>query len=350
MKRFSMPPRHRRPIAHKRWPIPRPVSIGIALSVGAAMAGISGSSLATAAEKAKAPPKIYQPNGRPPQAARPFEWIASPDPDLPGAFSFDAATNAVVSRNQLFTLLVIGSDARPGSEPIKGHSDSLHLLVWNPAWNKGILIGFPRDLYVTPPGSKSMRKLSEVMPSSGPAGVTATIAALTKIPNTRYAVTGFSGLVGMVNDLGGVNVLVDPAMNDANSGATFAKGWFAMNGQASLAFNRNRGLVNGDFGRSANQGKFLLWSLAKIREDVVDTPGLLRYVKVFQKHSKTNLDPKDLLKLAQVARHIDPNSMQNVVVKGKPARVKDQDIVEIDENDAEELFADVRRDAVVNGR
>ena len=321
---------------------------------------------ATATKPKVANKKQYAPNGRPPKPAGPFLWESqSPDASLPSVGSFEAATTAIVPNNKLFKLLVIGSDARPGEPFMRTRGDSLHIFLWNPAFNKGILIGIPRDSYVTLKPSGKKGKITGALSAGGPEGMLATVNALSGLNIDNYVVTGFAGLTNMVDDIGGVNVLVDPAMNDIYSGATFAKGdcrpgapppgcWFAMNGNAALAFNRNRHDVpNGDFGRSANQGKFLLYSMAKLREEVSDVPGLVKWIVSFKKNAATNLKPSELLILAQIARSIDPANIQNVVLSGKNGKVGTgktaEDVVNLDPSYAG-LFVDVGRDAVNDGK
>jgi polyisoprenyl-teichoic acid--peptidoglycan teichoic acid transferase len=297
---------------------------------------------------------LLAPNGRAPKPAGPFLWeIQSTDAELPSSNSFEAATTKIVPNNKLFKLLVIGSDARPGEPLDRTRGDSVHLIVWNPAWNKGIIVGFPRDSYVDIPG-RGKDKLTSALAVGGPALMLQTVNNISKLNVENYVVTGFQGFTNMVNDIGGVNVLVDPQMSDPASGATFQKGWFAMNGPAALAFTRNRKAgVGSDLGRSLNQGRFLLYTLAKLREETSDVNGLAKWIGSFRTNTKTNLKTGDLMLLAQIARSIDPNNMQNVVLQGKNAKVKigklSQDVVQLDPRFAG-FFQDISHDAVNDGR
>ena len=314
----------------------------------------TGKSASASTKPVKPRTAPYLPNGRPPQPAVPFLWeTQSPDPSLPNVGSFEAATTAIVPNNKLFKLVIIGSDARPNEDIQKTRGDSIHLFLWNPAFNKGVLIGIPRDSYVNVPGL-GLSKINAALTSGGPSRVVAAVNDLSKLGFDNYVLTGFSGFTNMINDIGGVNVLVDPAMSDTFSGATFAKGWFAMNGDAALAFNRARKtLPNGDFTRSANQGRFLLYTMAKLREDVSDVGGLIKWINSFRKNVATNLKPSELLILAQIARHIDPSNIQNVVLSGKSSKIGKgkaaQDVVLLDPGYAG-LFVDVGRDAVNDGK
>jgi polyisoprenyl-teichoic acid--peptidoglycan teichoic acid transferase len=264
--------------------------------------------------------------------------------------SFEAATTAIVPNNKLFKLLIIGSDARPNENFQRTRGDSLHVFVWNPAFNKGTIVGIPRDSYVTLKPSGKKGKINGALSTGGPQAMLDTVNALTGLGISNYVVTGFSGLQNMVNDIGGVNVLVSPGMKDVYSGAMFQNGWFAMNGKAALAYTRNRKtLPNGDFDRSANQGKFLLNTLAKMREEVSDVPGLVRWVNSFRKNAASNLKPTDLLVLSQMARSIDPSDIRNVVLGGKSGRVGGEDVVNLTPTYSG-LFNDIGRDGVNDGR
>lgn len=304
--------------------------------------------------KGTKPNKVLRvPNGRPPKPAAPFLWdVESPDPSLPGEKSFEAATTRVVPNNRLYKMLIVGSDARPGEPVDRTRADSIHILMWNPAFNKGILVGIPRDSIV--PTANGERKLTETLATGGPASLLEAVNRLSGLKIDNYVITGFGGFVTMVNEIGGVNVLVNPAMNDVYSGATFSKGWFAMNGEAALAFSRNRkGVANGDFTRSYNQGSLLLYTLAKLREEVSDAPSLIKWITILRSNAVSNVKPTDMLVLAQIARSVDPSNMQNVVLAGKNAKLgkgkKAQAAIRLNPGYTG-FFTDISRDAVNDGR
>ena len=270
-----------------------------------------------------------QSNGRPPKGPSPFLFGASPVAGMESATSATDALSRLPLNGGLFSLLIIGSDARPGEKVVRSRGDSVHLLLINPVIQRGTLIGFPRDSFVPIAGHGSA-KLTSALAWGGPELMVNTIQTLTKIPVTSYVVTGFAGFSDLVDAVGGVNVLVDPAMNDRFSGARFERGWFSMNGPAALAFNRDRhDVANGDFGRSANQGRFLLSALARLRESTSDSKGLVPWIAAMKQSVNTNLPLRDLLVLAQAARSIPPSAITSVVVAGTNAKVKKQAVVKL---------------------
>ncbi len=270
----------------------------------------------------------WSPNGRPTGAAILFSPTPlGSDKSMPSAASDADAFRALQADGKPFFFLIVGSDARQGEKVDRSRSDAVHLFAYNPAKKLGALVGFPRDTWVTPPGS-SARKLAGVLSTSGPEALVQTLRNLTGLPIAGYIVTGFDGFTKMVDGIGGVNVRVSPSMNDKASGAQFQEGWFQMNGEAALAYSRARKtLPKGDITRSANQEKFLLATLGKMRESIGDVKGLTAWVSVARKHTITNIKPGDWLYFAQAARSIDPASLTATVVPASPKNISGQSAV-----------------------
>lgn len=270
----------------------------------------------------------WSPNGRP--TGGPIAFSATPasaDKSMPSAASETDAFKAMQFDGKPFFFLIVGSDARPGEKVDRSRSDAVHLFAYNPIRKRGALIGFPRDTWVTPPG-QAARKLSGVLSTAGPDALVQTVKNLTGLPISGYIITGFDGFTKMVDGIGGVNIRVSPAMNDKYSGAQFQEGWFQMNGEAALAYSRARKtLPKGDLSRSANQEKFLLATLGKLRETTGDVKSLTTWVSIARKHTVTNIKPGDWLYFAQAARGIDPASLTTAVVPAAPKNISGQSAV-----------------------
>jgi polyisoprenyl-teichoic acid--peptidoglycan teichoic acid transferase len=255
-------------------------------------------------------------------------------------------TSTVPIPAQLVFALVVGSDARPGQDVLHSHGDSIHLLAVDPATRRGTVLGFPRDSWVEIPGHGTQKLTNGLL--YGPEVMARTIEHLTGLPVDYYAVTGFGGLPAMVDELGGVDVLVDRRMNDGYSGARFKPGWHHMNGQQVLNFSRDRHDVpNGDFTRSANQGKVILAALAKMRAEVADDQGVARWVDVLLRHAVLDTGLSTLRGLGALARGLDPAGITNAVVPGRVGWARGgQSVVYLDSR-AAALFEDLRADAVL---
>ncbi len=291
------------------------------------------------------------PSGKPPAAPAPFVWGgATFSPDYSVVNSFEEATTQLAPNNKLFTMLIIGTDARPGQKVTAQRADSIHLLVWNPAWNDGTIIGFPRDLEVTFRGKKT--KINGVLTAGGPEALVTVINSLTNKPELktdRYAITGFDGFTKMIDDVGGVNIKVETTMNDSASGARFAVGWHALNGKGALAFNRNRKSgVADDFGRSLNQGLFMRQMLQKFQSETSTVADMEKWLSTFRRNAQTNFPIRQLLVLALMARGSDAAELTSIVIATKTA--KGTTVLTLDAAKAAGTFDDVRRDGVVNGR
>ena len=242
----------------------------------------------------------------------------------------------------LVFMLVVGSDARPGEDMLKTRADSLHLLCVNPATGQGTLLGFPRDSWVEIPGH-GRGKINNALALGGPDLLAATVRRLTGLPVDYYVITGFRGLMAMVDELGGVDVLVNRRMNDRNSGARFQRGWHHMSGGQALAFSRNRTDVEeGDLSRSEHQGLVMLSALAKMRAEVADDGGVARWIGVMLKHVKLNVPVTKLPALGALARRLDPARVKNVVAPGRLGFTARQSVVFLT-TEAAKMFEDLRR-------
>jgi LCP family protein required for cell wall assembly len=248
----------------------------------------------------------------------------------------------------LVFVLVLGSDARPKEDLLATRADSIHLIAINPRSGQGTIVGFPRDSYVQfPKGGRG--KINDALTRGGPQYVAETVRQLTGLPIQYYVLTGFVGFQRMVDDVGGLDVQLDRRMNDRNSGARFERGWQHFVGGEALAFARNRHDVpNGDFSRSENQGQLLLSGLGKLRSSVADDGRLLDFVEVLRKWCRFDVPLDRLPQLAALARRIDPEKMNNVVLPGRVGFAGGASVVYLTQ-DAPRLFADLRDDAVIGG-
>lgn len=257
-------------------------------------------------------------------------------------------TSSIPVPGDLQFVLVIGSDARPGEDIRRTNGDSIHLLAVNPRTFEGTIVGFPRDSWVEIPG-RGTGKMNSALAMGGPSLMVDTVRKLTGLPITYYVLTGFQGLSSIVDDLAGVNVLVNQRMNDRFSGARFEAGWHKFNGAQALAFTRNRhDAPGGDFGRSANQGVLIQAAMGKIRTEVGDDGGLRKWADVLLKYGALDVPADKLMPLAALGRRTDPGRIKNIVVPGRVGMAGRASVVYLTA-EAAGLFTDLRADAVIGG-
>ncbi|MDT0321736.1 LCP family protein [Streptomyces millisiae] len=173
--------------------------------------------------------------------------------------------------------LIVGSDSREGlSEEQQQdlHTGSVEgkrtdtMMLLHVGSNGSTMVSLPRDSWVTIPeftGSESgnripeqQQKLNASYAIEGPWLLTRTIEYNLDIRIDHYVEIGFAGFANVVDALGGVEMCLDEAIQDENSGANFEAGCQQMNGAEALAFNRQRYQeAEGDLGRTQNQQEFL---------------------------------------------------------------------------------------------
>lgn len=188
---------------------------------------------------------------------------------------------------KLLDLLHVGSTSEVG-----GYNTNTMILIHIPAnGSKAVAISIPRDDYVDVPG-QGMKKIKEAygfakynsetqlvkqgIPNpqreflSREAGRTATITAihsLLGVPIDHFAEVNLVGFYDLATALGGVQVCLKHAVNDAQySGAIFPAGVQTITGADALKFVRQRhGLPEGDLDRTHRQQAFITGVITKLR-------------------------------------------------------------------------------------
>ena len=152
-------------------------------------------------------------------------------------------------------VLAIGSDARPKQKVASQRADSLHIIGVD---SKGVggIVGIPRDSWVSL-ASGGTNKINAALAFGGPQGVVKTVSRMSGVPIDGYVMVGFKGFRAMINAMGGLRY-VAPAVFKGEHGILAKKGLNVLRGEPALSFARERHtLSNGDFGRSANQGRLI---------------------------------------------------------------------------------------------
>ena len=248
------------------------------------------------------------------------------------------------TRTEPFFVLLVGNDARPGLEGIRG--DGLHVLGVNPANQSAVILNIPRDTYVPIPGLGSA-KINDAYKQAGFAKQVETVSAFTGLTFSFVVETNFDGLIGLVDEMGGLHVEVPYKMFDRASGADFAQGRVHMMGPGALAFARNRNIPNGDISRTHHQGLLLLGALERARE-VGTSPGAkMRLLGLMSRHTRyEGVAFKELYSLLHLGLSLDPANVRNVTMPSRIGKVGPADVV-FPAGGFDALLADLRDDAVL---
>jgi len=204
-------------------------------------------------------------------------------------------------------------------------TDTIMLVSLDLKTNEVALISLPRDMSV-PVENIGWRKINSINsmgevanPGHGAEYAAEQIGTVFNQPIDYYARLDFSGFEKLIDELGGVDVYVErgfvdnefPAdFGDGFAPTAFKQGWTHMDGHTSLVYARSRHGNNGegsDFARSQRQEKII----KAVKEKVLSLNTLFSLHRLgalydaYSKNIETNLQPWEIVRLANIARKVD---------------------------------------------
>lgn len=225
------------------------------------------------------------------------------------------APNTNISR-QPFVVYCSGTDERISDTLLNTRSDANILAVVNPSTHKILLVNIPRDYYLPLPFNGEMDKLTHFSVYSDK-GMDEPIEALNTLLGVKadyYARVNFSGLMDIVDALGGIDVtspvdFTTVAMEMPNENGdggyhdesfTFTEGVNHLNGREALAFSRERSaFAQGDVQRGRNQMAVLQAIIDKATSPAI-LSGYQDVLKAVSDSLLTNMPQQDILKLVKL--------------------------------------------------
>ena len=173
------------------------------------------------------------------------------------------------------TVLVMGLDYR---DWLAGEgaprSDTMILLSVDPITRTAAMLSIPRDLWVQIPGFDYNRintayMLGEAyrMPGGGPGLAVKTVENLIGVPIQYFAVNDFHTFEKMIDEIGGIDVLVTERIKIAPIGRDAH--WldpkaYHLDGPDALAYARIRKATGDDFGRATRQQQVIMAILDRV--------------------------------------------------------------------------------------
>ena len=186
----------------------------------------------------------------------------------------NAGTTGTPSSGPL-NILVAGLDERTGLTPRQQtllhvgrstgetNTDTL-MLVHVPADHRFVrVVSLPRDSWVNIPGH-GMNKINAALGLGGPQLMVQTVEQATGLTVNDYVEVNFLGFVKVIDALGGVNICLPYAVNDAYSGLRMSAGLHHVNGITALEFARDRhSFATSDLARIQDQQQLISTALSE---------------------------------------------------------------------------------------
>ncbi|HMG64198.1 MAG TPA: LCP family protein [Streptosporangiaceae bacterium] len=238
-------------------------------------------------------------------------------------------------------ILLIGSDSRSGAngkiggtDGIDGQrSDTVMVLHIAPAGHSAVVLSFPRDSVVPvlgctaengSPGqtanSGEVEQINATFADGGPGCLWETVEETTNIHIDNFVELTFEGFEKVINDLGGVNVCLPAAVDDAKSGLNLSAGPHHVFGPEALAFWRTREDVGeGSDLQRIQRDQFLMASLLQGIEHsgLLGSPSKISSVISDVARNMTTdkgLNQSRMLSIAEGLRHLTSQNVQFVEV------------------------------------
>jgi LCP family protein required for cell wall assembly len=148
--------------------------------------------------------------------------------------------------------LLVGSDTREGADPtdpdfggigdtsqVTGRRSDTIMILRKDDDGTASLVSLPRDLLVEIPGTGGSDRINSAY-AEGPERLAATVSQSLGIPVHHYVEVDFQGFKSIVDEIGGVDLCIQYATRDLNTGLALQPGCQTLDGTQSLAFARSR--------------------------------------------------------------------------------------------------------------
>jgi LCP family protein required for cell wall assembly len=232
------------------------------------------------------------------------------------------------------TILVMGLDYR---DWVAGEgsprTDSMMLVTFDPLTRQAGMLSIPRDLWVEIPGFGHNRINTAYMfgeasrlPGGGPGLAMQTVEDLIGVPIQYFAVIDFSTFERMIDEIGGIDVLVTERIKISPIGRTSY--WLDPNahhldGAQALAYARVRKGAGDDFGRAERQQQVALAILDRVVGFEMIPTLVARAPALYQELSsgiRTNMTLEQMVSIGWSALQIPHSSIHKGVI-GPPNMV-----------------------------
>jgi len=298
-------------------------------------------------------------------------WVANDKVDgIADAAIPDNLLDGVSGKGDPSNFLIIGSDTRsfvssaedaqsfgdPATQSGQ-RSDTIMIAHVDPDAGTGLLVSFPRDLWVDIPGIGGS-KINAAF-NQGPAKVIETIQTNFDVPINHYLEVNIPGFKGIVDAIGSVPIFFPTPARDTNTGLDIKLGGCGhLNGDQALAYVRSRYYEwydveqsawrsdpSSDFGRIRRQ-QYFMRSIAKAAIDKGGRNPVKAYHLLGEVVKHLVKDPdlglSDLQALANTFSEVDPAVVEMATVPTVRAFHGRADALDLVAEEAAPLFERLR--------
>ncbi|NLA32768.1 MAG: hypothetical protein GX864_02370, partial [Mollicutes bacterium] len=243
------------------------------------------------------------------------------------------------STSEPFTILLLGIDSTVGdlrkNDAFRG--DSIMLITFNPKTLSSTFLSIPRDTYVPITCRKNREMKINASAVSGTKCMIDTITNFTGIEIDYFVKLNFTGLVDLVNAVGGVDIDVPYSFCEQNSKRKWGKdtvfvkeGLQRLDGEQALALSRNRHFPNdpgagemrlqcptynkgprNDFIRGQNQ-QLVVQGIIDKAKNIRSVDAFYKLLNTISDNMDTNMETEQILSFYEVGRNLLFNSKQGV--------------------------------------
>lgn len=229
-------------------------------------------------------------------------------------------------KKERVNLLMLGVDRRPG-EHGPWRTDTMLLATVDPMTDSAGMISIPRDLWVPIPGYEENRiNMAHYLgdarkyPGGGPALAKKTVQYNFGVPVNYYVRVDFEGFRRIIDTIGGIDIEVEKEIIDDRfpneqygyDPLYIEAGLQHMDGDLALKYARTRH-GSSDFDRAKRQQQVLL----AVRDKALQLnllPKLPELMILLADTVETDLQPNEILNLAQISWNIDRDNVNSAVI------------------------------------
>jgi len=244
---------------------------------------------------------------------------------------------------------------RPASNTL---TDTIILLRVDPESGDAWAMSLPRDLWLPVPEPVGREtKINAALPLGGQAALLQAIQDFLDIPIHRYLQVDFNGFLGLVDEIGGVEVQIDFPLRDPKAQFEITRtGCVNLTPEEALGYVRSRtlqALINGgwsvvdnrgDLGRIQRQQDFLVVALKKAFSEGLTSPTVLKgLIDNVLAAGYISLDvrttPADMLELASDFASFNADELERLTLPVVLGSAGAASVVRMVEGEAEEVLA-----------